>query len=248
MKAEEAATLLNAYVDGELDAATCMALEAQLAENPSLRALCERLRGLGAAIRAQAHYHSAPGRLGAALGSRMPGEPSTRVRSWRPDWGHLGAFLAGAALVAATVAVVSLRPGDEGRVGSEVLASHVRATLGDRLVDVASADQHTVKPWLSGRLNFSPPVADFSGQGFELLGGRVDYVDGQPVAVLVYQRRQHRIDAFIWPSSGESALRTSAARGFNIDHFARGGMAYWIVSDLNANELADLARLLPSGG
>jgi anti-sigma factor RsiW len=144
--------------------------------------------------------------------------------------------------------MVPLRPGDERRIESDLLASHVRATLGDRLVDVASADRHTVKPWLSSKLNFSPPVIDLSGQGFELLGGRVDYVDGQPLAVLVYKRRQHRIDVFLWPSTGESAPQTSAARGFNIDHFARGGMAYWVVSDLNANEIADLARLLPSGG
>jgi anti-sigma factor RsiW len=142
------------------------------------------------------------------------------------------------------VATLAMRPGESDRIAQEVLASHVRATLGNRLVDVASSDQHTVKPWLSARLAFSPPVADFSGQGFELRGGRLDYVDGQSVAVLVYQRRQHLIDVFVWPAREETAAQTLTRDGFTIERFAGGGMSFSLVSDLNRNELGDLARLL----
>ncbi|MGC2520358.1 MAG: anti-sigma factor, partial [Burkholderiales bacterium] len=154
---------------------------------------------------------------------------------------------AGVALLTWVLAAALLRPGEEERLAQDVLASHVRSTLGNHLIDVASSDQHTVKPWLSGKLNFSPPVMDLSGQGFELAGGRLDYVAERPVAVLVYKRRQHVVDVFVWPAAGDSARRSASQRGFNLVHFARGGMNYWAVSDLDANELADFAQLLAVG-
>ena len=136
------------------------------------------------------------------------------------------------------------RPGDEESVSNEIVASHVRATLANRLVDVVSSDQHTVKPWLSSRLPFSPTVVDLSGDGFSLRGARLDYIGSQPVAALVYQRRQHVIDVFVWPSSREAQKTAYARDGYNVQHFARGGMRYWVISDLNKNELDDFARLL----
>jgi anti-sigma factor RsiW len=136
-----------------------------------------------------------------------------------------------------------MRPGEDERLAAEVLASHVRATLAGRSYDIASSDQHTVKPWLSARLAFSPPVADLSAHGFELTGGRVDYVGGQRVAVLAYKRRQHLIDVFVWPGEGQPGQKL-ARDGFNIERFAKNGMNFWLVSDLNRNELADLGRLL----
>jgi anti-sigma factor RsiW len=121
----------------------------------------------------------------------------------------------------------------------------VRATLGNRLIDVASADQHMVKPWLSARLPYSPPVADLSAEGYPLTGARIDYVGGRQVAVLVYRRRQHIIDVYVSP--GESDSHAFARDGFNVERFARGGMRYALVSDLNRNELRDFAKLLNSG-
>jgi anti-sigma factor RsiW len=259
MKPEEAAKLLDAYVDGELDAARCVEMEAALAASPALRAQYERLRGLGAAMRDSAQYFRAPAKLRSAAIMQAPAGEPPRPRRTLPAWmsaalaivdpGRATAFLVGAAL-AATIVAVAPRLGDRGAgIGPEVVASHVRATLGERLIDVASSDQHTVKPWLSARLDFSPPVADYSAQGFVLVGGRVDYIGGKPVAVLVYQRRKHNIDVYVAPSdAGERGPVSSAERGFNIEHFARGGMAYWLVSDLNANELGDLAKLLGAGG
>jgi len=240
MKPEEAARLLHAYVDRELDAAKSLELEAQLAADPALRERFERLRDLSAGIREKADYHAAPSSLAARLSVALPGAASIaprRVARWILP-------VAAAALVAVLAAgIVLVRPGDEEALLREMVASHVRSTLGNRLIDVASSDQHTVKPWLSARLPFSPPVADFSQEGFELAGARLDYVGGHPVAVLVYKRRQHLIDAFIWPGSGPRDSAYSRD-GFNVERSSAEGMRICLVSDLNRNELSDLARLL----
>jgi anti-sigma factor RsiW len=240
MKPEEAARLLHAYVDRELDAAKSLELEAQLAADPALRERFERLRDLSAGIREKADYHAAPSSLVARLSAALPGAASAaprRASRWILP-------VAAAALVAALALGIALvRPGDEEALVREMVASHVRSTLGNRLIDVASSDQHTVKPWLSARLPFSPPVADFSPEGFELAGARLDYIGGRPVAVLVYKRRQHLIDVFIWPGSGPRDGAYSRD-GFNVERSSAEGMRICLVSDLNRNELSDLARLL----
>jgi len=244
MTRDEANGLLDAYVDGELDAAKGLELERYLESNPVARAACERLRNLSAAIRDQAAYHEAPAELAARLRASVPVAPETTLVAARRRWLMPAVALAAVAIVACAVAIGLLRPDGEERLAQEVLASHVRATLGNRLFDVASSDQHTVKPWMSSRLRFSPPVTDLSADGFELRGGRLDYVGGQNVAALVYQRRQHVIDAFVWPSRDERAAQALSRDGFNIERFARGGMTFWLVSDLNRKELEDFARLL----
>ena len=245
MTREEAARLLHAYVDGELDAAKCLELEAHLAGNPAARAASERLREMSAAIRSRADYHAAPSALAARLRVSVPAIPEEAPRrAALRAWLKPAALFAAIALVAWVVAIMATRSGDDERVAQEALASHVRATLGNRLLDVASSDQHTVKPWLSARLPFSPPVADFSAHGFELRGGRLDYIGGRAVAALVYQRRQHMIDVFVWPATAEKAQQALTLNGFNAEGFERGGMRFWMVSDLNRNELSDFARLV----
>ena len=221
---------LHAYLDRELDAAASLELEREMAQNPALRASYERLRELTAAVRDKADYHAAPARF--------------KVREQRPRaWMLAPAF---ALVLAAGIAlgVFLAQPRDDEPLGAEAVATHVRATLAGRLVDVASSDQHTVKPWLSARLPFSPPVADLSPDGFALIGARLDYVGGQNVAALVYQRRSHTIDVFVSPAARDAAVSRSARDGFNVERFSRGGMRYVIVSDLNRNELADFVRLL----
>jgi len=258
MTREEANRLLHAYIDGELDAAKTLELEAHLAENPSVRAACERLREMSAAIRDKADYHAAPAWLEARVRAAIPAGPenvSARPAWWRwlkpagsfavaADWLRPAASFAAVALVTWMVALGYMRPGEDERITQEVLASHVRATLTNRFYDVASSDQHTVKPWLSARLAFSPPIADLSASGFELVGGRLDYIGAQPVAVLVYKRRQHLIDVFVWPVEAPKSEQTSTRDGFNIEHVAKNGMDYWLVSDLSRNELNDLAQLI----
>ena len=258
MKPEQAARLLNAYVDRELDLATTLEFEAHLANDPAARAAVEDLTRLSTAVRADATYFAAPARL-AAL-SALSGESETAgngrkprfagptsIRWWLPGSAALKLAAGFAAGVLLAVAVISLgrQPGHETRVGNDVVAAHVRATLGNRLTDVASSDQHTVKPWLSSRLDYSPPVQDLAANGFELSGGRLDYIDGRVVAGLVYRHRQHVIDVFVWPSSEDQALRVSARDGFNMVHFARGGMRYWLISDVAPADLEALAHALP---
>jgi len=234
MKHEDARNLLHAYVDGELDAATALELEAALAADPMLRDAHERLRAMSAAIREKGDYHAAPAALGRRIAASLPRpEAPMPTRRW---WIPAGAF-AVAALLAVGLAFLNA-----SEMADEVFASHARTVLGGQMMQVASSDQHTVKPWLSARLPYSPPVADFAAEGFPLLGARLDYVQKRPVAVLVYGRRKHTIEAFVWP--GEARARELARDGLNLRSFSRGGMTWWLVSDVSAAELDELARRL----
>ena len=230
MKADD--KTLSAYLDGELDASVSLELEREMAQNPALRASYERMRQLSAAVREKAEYYPSPTRHKLA--------PAERPKRW--IW--LAPAFAMVAIAFFGLGVLLSQPGEEEAFSNEIVASHVRATLANRLVDVVSSDQHTVKPWLSARLPFSPTVVDLSSDGFSLRGARLDYIGAQPVAALVYQRRQHIIDVFVWPSGKESAKSAYARDGFNVQHFVRGGMRYWVISDLNKNELDDFAKLL----
>src|SRR5204862_422806 len=127
----------------------------------------------------------------------------------------------------------------------EVVADHVRSLQVDHLTDVASSDQHTVKPWFNGKLDFAPPVEDHADAGYPLVGGRVDYVGGHTVAALVYQRRQHPINVFVWPHpGGDAELRVAENRGYNAVSWRHSTMAFWVVSDLSAGELREFAQLV----
>ncbi len=131
-------------------------------------------------------------------------------------------------------------------LADDVLTSHIRSLMPGHLTDVLSSDQHTVKPWFNGRLDFSPPVYDFSGRGYPLLGGRLDYVNGRGVAALVYGRRQHLINVFLWPAADRSAAApsTRTRQGYHLLHWAAADYTYWVVSDLGLPELGDFAGLL----
>jgi anti-sigma factor RsiW len=126
----------------------------------------------------------------------------------------------------------------------DVLAAHVRSLLQDNIVQVASDSSHNVKPWFAGRLEFTPVVKDLSAEGYQLVGGRLDYIGGRRVAALVYKKRLHQINVFIWPSNNEVALKLDTAEGYNVASWSRGGMAFRAISDLNAGELRELPSLL----
>jgi anti-sigma factor RsiW len=135
------------------------------------------------------------------------------------------------------------RPSASEIIAQQVVASHIRSLMANHLTDVFSTDQHTVKPWFNGRLDFAPVVKDLAPEGFPLTGGRLDYLDGRPVAALVYKRRQHIINLFIWPSSqSDSKPKAIAIRGYKLIHWTEAHMAYWAVSDLNTRELLDFVQ------
>ncbi len=236
---------LHAYLDGELGATESIEFERRLADDAELRKGLAELRAIGERIRSQARYHEAPPRLRDRVLSRARRE-EPRPRGRWIFWPTLAAATALTAVLAwFTPALIRQTAGWDPRV-DEVMDDHLRATLGAHWVDVASSDRHTVKPWLSAHLGFSPAVPDLSDQGFELIGGRLDVLDSRPVAALVYRRRQHMISVFVWPREPAPAAEVTERRGYHIVRWGAGGLSYWAVSDLNESELRDFARLLSS--
>lgn len=187
--------------------------------------------GLSASIRAELAMLS-PSAHERAQGGR---------RGW-PAWGLSGAGFAMGLLVAFAV-FVPLRSDNAGGVEAELVTSHVRALMVSHLTDVASSERHTVKPWFQGKLDYSPPVRDFTDAGFPLVGGRLDYVADRPVAVLVYRRHEHFINLFVWPASGQETQRASGRKGYNLLQWRESNMTYWAVSDASADDLELLRRL-----
>ena len=236
---------VDAYLDGELATVDARALEAHLAQCPDCTRFRDERLGLRAGIGAGVPRFQAPAalreRIRAAARAR-PGAP--RRFTVRPLWRPL-ALAASLAIVALGSWTLALQRGAGVALADDVLTSHIRSLMPGHLTDVLSSDQHTVKPWFNGRLDFSPPVYDFAGRGYPLEGGRLDYVDGRAVAVLVYGRRQHVINVFQWPARGSAAGPSMRTRpGYHELHWTTLDYSYWVVSDLGLAELQEFAQLL----
>ena len=242
---------LSAYVDGELEELGVAGVEAHLKECPACTRRVEGERRLRAAFRTHlAPVHAseelradvreaiaAAGRE--ATASRKPGG-----RPWRAaHWFALAATIAVAVVGGRQWALWSLAR-RTAPLEAELLTAHVRSLQLSHLTDVPSSEHHTVKPWFAGKLDYSPPVPELDSLGFRLIGGRLDYVRGRPTAVIVYGRRQHIINLFLWPS-GDSTVATKVEtdRGYNSVHGAGGGIAYWAISDLDVTELRQFVDL-----
>jgi len=233
--------LLGAYADGELDLVRSLDVEGHVRECAACSEALERLHALHSAVLSQAPYYSASPELRRKLAARLA--PKQRWAAAQAPWWALAAACLLTALVLWKVAPLGFRP-TSAAIEREVVAAHVRSLLAEHLMDVPSSDRHTVKPWFAGKLDFAPEVEDLSAQGFVLVGGRLDYIDGRTVAALVYRRRQHTINVFTWPAGAEESPKTEGLQGFHVVHWARHGMAWWAVSDLAEDELKELARLL----
>src|SRR5690242_2788508 len=247
MTCQETGLLMHAFVDGELDLTKGLEMETHLKECQTCARAQEGIHGLSSLMK-DASLRFTPSanfekRLRSAVRRDAKEKPSTQVW-WR--WSIAVASLAVMVLAVWAIVVILNRPTSDTLVAQEIVSSHVRSLMAQHLMDVQSSDQHTVKPWFDGKLDFSPPVKDLKEQGFELKGGRLDYINSRPVSALVYQRRQHLINVFVWPakSGSKSTAQASVSQGYNLIRWTNSGMEWWAISDLNLAELQQLVQLL----
>ena len=248
MTCQEALTLVHAYADGELDPVHALELEKHLTACPSCSHAYEQAQAIKLAIKSSDLYSSAPATLRRNILKAIRTQDHAPKRPPVAWWElfKIAIPVAGVALLALLLMPLMSGRTVEDRVAQEVVSSHVRSLMLEHKTDVASSDKHTVKPWFQGKLDFSPPVTDLAEKGFPLVGGRLDYVQGRPVAALVYQRRQHLINVFIWPASGEGIAsdKFSTRQGYNLVRWNASGMTFWAVSDLNRTDLTSFVQLL----
>ena len=268
MNCEEATKLMDGYLDSELDPITSQKIEQHLRECPK----CDQAYKIhGSLIRVIGNatpYYKAPAELREQIqsslrdavgakdkgGSGQPGQLSVPrpqgerrpVLSHVPwNWLALAAAIMSGALITAVFLPRMRPPNADQFLATQLIASHVRSLMANHLMDVPSSDQHTVKPWLDAKLDFAAPVADLSSQGFPLIGGRLDYLNNHSVAALVYQKRKHFINLFIWPTTPkDSSAQTMVEReGYHLVHWSDGDFTYWAVSDVNSNDLQNFKKL-----
>ena len=249
MQCDRARHVLPQLIDGALGPMRRWFLTRHLAHCAACSALLEEQRSMQAGIRGNLPYHRAPPGLAARIGAMLPREDVPALsRSWLrvPAFAFAGSGLAGAlAGVALTLLVVGGGASDNAALRS-VIGSHIRSMMADHLTDVLTSDQHTVKPWLSARLDVSPSVRDLKDEGFPLIGGRLDYVDGHPAAAVVYRHDKHIINLFAWASPGkpDTGFHDESRQGFNVVTWCHGGITYYAVSDVEADQLAEFAKLV----
>jgi anti-sigma factor (TIGR02949 family) len=244
-------SLLHAYFDGELDLAHSLEFENHLKSCPECSRDFDAQRAMRNSLRSANLYERAPESLRAKLRVQLPREmPVQSVSTQRRsaiEW-----LAVAAAIFIAIVLGVRMIPDIVGGrqhanlLAEQIVASHIRSLQPGHLFDVQSTDQHTVKPWFDGKLDFAPPVVDLAKEGFPLIGGRLDYLDHRDVAALVYQRQKHFINVFVWPGESKIAKipEIQAIRGYNVVSWQRGEMNFCAVSDLNSAELRQFAQLL----
>ena len=249
MRCDDVIDRLSPFLDDELGPVESQAIVEHLAACASCSAALARQQKLSADLRAELEYHRAPDLLRARIqgDARASLGPADRRAPFAVPWRWLSAAAAVAVVVGAGwVALIGTNEREFAATTREAVSDHVRSLMADHLDDVVSTDQHTVKPWFNGKLDFSPPVDDFSASGYPLVGGRLDYLSGRAVAALVYQRRKHVINVFVWPAAdgGATMSPVSTRQGFHVIRATHGGMAFCLVSDLNADELRAFAKMV----
>jgi anti-sigma factor RsiW len=249
MQCEESKKILDAYVDNEVDVVQSVALEEHLADCPDCSKTVQARRALRNAIQDSNLRYTAPPELAKSVRKSLH-LPVEKAPS--PVWQWFKPAFAGFATATAICAVIMalilhqlrFQPGPE--LASLVIDEHVRSLQEgtNHLMDVASSNQHVVKPWFQGKISFSPKVTDFTDKGFPLAGGRLDRLDNRDVAALVYKRYQHVINVFIYPSTENAGPKTYQERGYNVVSWSQNGMEYYVVSDLNLGELQQFVEMV----
>jgi len=235
---------VQAYLDGELDAVAAASIEQHLetcAECAEVRAGIVAIRK---AMRGQATYHHAGAALRGRISKALRGGTISAVAGLgRRFWsGALSGAVATA--LAASLIVYVMAPSAQDQIASDVISAHLRSLMGTHLIDVASSNQHTVKPWFDGHADVSPPVADYGEDGFKLVGGRVDYVHGERAAVVVYRYGQHVVNVFTWKNDGIAKPGMKNLNGFRMLAWRSGDLFYCAVSDMAPAELDELSQLI----
>ena len=225
--------LLGGLVDGELDAANVAMVEAHVARCEGCREELERLQAVHNLLASEGVRHSAPESLRARIAAVPELAPRAANDNRLLRW--LGPGFAGA--LAASLAMVLLVPsGEQAGLDQQLVSSHVRSLQPGHLIDVQTANQHVVKPWFNGKVDFAPPVPDLSDQGFPLVGGRLDSIDGKTAAAIVYKRRLHTVNVFVWKAPSVRA-RSKVENGFAVDEWSADGLRFAAVSDIPSGEL-----------
>jgi anti-sigma factor RsiW len=268
MNCEEATKLVDGYLDGELDPITSQAIEHHLRDcarcdqaykthgsliraignaTPYFKASAELRERIQSSLREETTEHRVRNGVRGAQVRFHKAQPERQSTLWEAPWNWLGLA---AAIILAAIMVLNVvprlqRPGPDQFLATQLIASHVRSLMANHLTDVASSDQHTVKPWLDEKLDFAPAVVDLSQKGFPLIGGRLDYLDNRPVAALIYQRRKHFINLFVWPAGSDTTRSTKAMtrQGYQLLHWVDPDFNYWAVSDINEKELQEFKQL-----
>jgi mycothiol system anti-sigma-R factor len=267
---EEITNLMDAYLDGELDPVTSQKAEQHLRDCSKCEQAYEVYTALAHAVSQAAPYYKAPTELRERIQSSLRDEIAERskgnggiLRDARPliakkqpeprsillgtswNWLALAAAIVLAAIIAWNVMPQLQRRGADQFLATQLIASHVRSLMANHLTDVASSDQHTVKPWLDAKLDFAPAVVDLSSEGFPLIGGRLDYLDNRPVAALIYQKRKHFINLFVWPAGADTSKTPKAIsrQGYQLLHWADSDFTFWAVSDVNEKDLQTFKEL-----
>jgi anti-sigma factor RsiW len=255
LSCQRAEELIHGYLDGELELARSLEVEQHMRECEICARAYHTQTTLRSSLKGESLYYGAPENLKKRIHSSLRKEAKSEVFPRAFGWRWLTVVASLAFMLLIGVVVWRLVPrsgrltGDE-LLAQEIVSDHVRSLqMPGHLTDVLSSDQHTVKPWFDGKLDFAPPLKDFASQEFRLYGGRLEYLNNRTVATLIYQRRLHYINLYIWPAQqpGATGEMTTQRQGYNLAHWTSSGMNYWAISDLNSVELHEFARLVQQG-
>ncbi len=255
MNCADCETLIHALIDGELDAGHARDVEAHLATCPGCTEKFKTFRAMHETMAAADLKDKAPAALRSRVEAMLP-KPATQASaeivrpkqfiqpSRRSFFGGLAVGTALSTAIAATLVIGVFRTDRDRSVADEVVSAHIRSLQPGHLMDVETSDQHTVKPWFDGKVDVAPPVIDLTAEGFTLLGGRLDYIDGEPVASVVYKRRKHVINLFVAQRLGTTHPNVTdrTIQGYNVRHWSAGGLDFWAVSDLDPSELDEFVQ------